>query len=210
MKIIKVGLFLSYVSITLFSSLYAEKICNPGDSIERQKERYISQGLLVTIMQEKMLFAWPVKVCECWISSLYGERKGGFHNGVDLAASKGTHVFAAADGFIEVIKKSDDVKSYGNMILMNHDDSAYKTRYAHLDSIEKHIEHRFNEGKEVFVKKGQKIGEVGATGHVVAKSSKSDPSHLHFEIYKGNKRIDPLKYLFASDVILLKNKNLRK
>ena len=118
MKILKIGLLTNYLFIALFSSLYAEKICVVNESIESQKKRYISQGLLVTFMQEKMLFAWPVKVCECWISSLYGKRGAGFHHGVDLAASKGTHVFAAADGFIEVIERSNDKGGYGNMILI--------------------------------------------------------------------------------------------
>jgi len=209
MKIIKLWFLINFFSIILYLPLCAEKICIAHDSIVQQKKRYISQGLLVSFVQEKMMFAWPVKVCECWISSLYGRRGVGFHYGVDLAAIKGTHVFAAADGFIEKIEKNKSAQGYGNMILMRHYDAAYKTRYAHLDSIEKKFEHQFKEGKSVYVKKGQKIGTVGSTGHVVSKNRITDPSHLHFEIYKGNMRIDPLKYLFAAEFMLLKNKKLR-
>ena len=201
---------MSFFSIGFYVPLFADKVCTADDSIVRQKKRYISQGLLVSFMKEKMDFAWPVKVCECWISSLYGRRGSGFHYGVDLAASKGTFVFAAADGYIEKIERSNKNQGYGNMILIDHHNSAYKTRYAHLNSIEKHLEHQFKEGKKVHVKKGQKIGTVGATGNVIRKNSSTDPSHLHFEIYKGKDHIDPLKYLFAAEVMLLKNKKMRK
>jgi len=205
MKKIKYFIFINLFFMTFSSFLLAEKMCIAHDSIIQQKKRYISQGLLSLLVQDKMLFAWPVKKCECWISSLYGKRGSGFHHGVDLAAIKGTHVFAAADGYIEKIEKSRSVKGYGNMILINHDDR-YKTRYAHLHSIEKHLEHQFSDGKKVHVNKGQKIGTVGSTGHVISKNSFSDPSHLHFEVYKGDIRIDPLIYLFASEMMVQKQK----
>jgi len=202
MKIVKMSLFVSYLSLMLVGSLSAEKICITDKSIVQQKKRYISKGLLVSLIKEKIIFSWPVKVCECWISSLYGWRRSGFHHGVDLAATKGTHVFAAADGYIENIDKSHKQYGYGNMILIRHDHIGCKTRYAHLHSMHVVVGQK--------VKRGQKIGTVGATGHVIGKNTSSDPSHLHFEVYKGDRRVDPLKYLFASDIMLLKNKNLRR
>jgi murein DD-endopeptidase MepM/ murein hydrolase activator NlpD len=211
MNILTFNFLTCLVYFGLFGILSAEKICIPDGSIEKQEKRYISQGLLLACIKEKMIFAWPIRVCECWISSLYGKRGSGFHHGVDLAANKGTDVFAAADGFITIAEKNSDPKSYGNMILIEHQhqELIYKTRYAHLDSIEKSIYHQVQAGKKVFVQRGEKIGTVGATGHVIAKNSKSDPSHLHFEIYKNGERIDPLKYLFASQIIMLKNKKMR-
>jgi len=201
MKILNMSLLLSFFGIVFISSLSAEKLCIADKSIEYQKNRYVSQGLLVSFMKEKMILSWPVQVCQCWISSLYGKRGAGFHHGVDLAATKGTHVFAVADGYVEKIEKSNEAYGYGNMILVNHPDLGCKTRYAHLHSVHTSIGHK--------VKRGQKIGTVGATGNVISKNRKSDPSHLHFEIYKDGNRVDPLKYLFASDVMLLKNKNMR-
>jgi len=193
-------------------SLSAEKMCIADGSIEKQNKRYISQGLLLACIQEKMIFSWPVKVCECWISSLYGKRKSGFHHGVDLAASKGTDVFAAADGYVTIAEKNNNPQSYGNMVLIEHQhqEHTYKTRYAHLDSIVKSIYQQVKAGKKIFVQRGEKIGTVGATGHVIAINNNSDPSHLHFEICKDGQRMDPLKYLFASQIMLLKNKTLRK
>lgn len=211
MNILKFNFLTYLLYFGLCTSLSAEKICIADGSIEKQEKRYISQGLLLACIKEKMIFSWPVKVCECWISSLYGKRELGFHHGVDLAASKGTDVFAAADGYVTIAEKNNDPKSYGNMLLIEHQhqEYTYKTRYAHLDSIEKNIYHQVKAGKKVFVQRGEKIGTVGATGHVIAKNSKSDPSHLHFEIYKNGQRIDPLKYLFASQVIMLKSKKMR-
>lgn len=212
MNNIKIFFFLSIIYLGLSIQLHAEKLCKTDESIEQQKRRYITQGLLVACMKEKIIFSWPVKVCECWISSLYGKRRSGFHSGVDFAAIKGTDVFAAADGYVTTAQKNNDPKGYGNMILIEHahEKSMYKTRYAHLDTIEKQIYNQFQNGKNVAVKQGQKIGTVGATGHVITKSNKNDPSHLHFEIYKNDQRIDPLKYLFASEIMLLKNKKIRK
>ena len=94
---------MKFLCLQVASSLLAEKMCNPHESIEIQKKRYISKDLLVVYMKEKMLFSWPVKVCQCWISSLYGKRGIGFHHGVDLAATKGTPVYAAANGYIEIV-----------------------------------------------------------------------------------------------------------
>ena len=211
MNILKKSFFIQLLLFGMFTLLQAEKMCITDKSIENQQQRYIAQGLLIACMKEKIIFSWPVKVCECWISSLYGNRKSGFHYGVDLAAHKGTDVFAAADGYVTIAEKNNDKKSYGNMILIEHyhEGSTYKTRYAHLDSIEKHIYSHVQAGKEVFVKRGEKIGTVGSTGHVIAKNSKSDPSHLHFEIYKNGTRLDPLIYLFASQIMIQKNKKLR-
>lgn len=209
MKIIQIGLFLSLLFLTQ-SIFFAESgVCEPDQSIENQKAKKISkdaQAILVKVMKDKISLLWPVEVCKCWVSSLFGPRASGFHNGVDFAASQGTSVFAVADGVVEVAQKSLDKNGYGNMILLNHehlifkDDFGYKmnykTRYAHL--------HALNVDEGDMVTKGQKIGTVGATGHVVAKHAKTDPSHLHFEVYRGAKRINPLIPLFATDSLWAK------
>ncbi|MDP3787846.1 MAG: M23 family metallopeptidase [Candidatus Chromulinivorax sp.] len=210
MKILQIGLFLSLLFLTQ-SIFLAEDVCEPHLSIENQRAKTISkeaQAILVKVMKDKISLLWPVEVCKCWISSLFGPRASGFHNGVDFAALQGTSVFAAADGVVEVAQKSLDKNGYGNMILLQHKDLIfkdehgytmnYKTRYAHLHTIEKHVK----EGS--IVHQGQKIGTVGATGHVIAKHAKADPSHLHFEVYRGAKRINPLIALFATDYAWVK------
>lgn len=209
MKIIKISIFFAILLLNQSTFFAEDKICDPDRSIENQRVKKISkeaQAVLVKVIKDKISLSWPVEVCKCWVSSLFGPRASGFHNGVDLAASQGTPVFAAADGVVEIAQKSLDKTGYGNMILIAHEDLTfydeygyrmnYKTRYAHL--------HKLYVEEGDFVTEGQKIGTVGATGHVIVKHAKADPSHLHFEVYRGTKRINPLLALFASDYAWVK------
>ncbi len=137
--------------------------------------------------KQDMQFSWPIKVSEFWLSSLFGPRKKpngvwGFHHGIDMAAIKGTPVYAAHDG---VIIEAGFGKGFGKTIVINHTHK-YKTRYAHLDEI------LVVDGQRV--KQGQLIGKVGNTGAVRSKHGR-DPSHLHFEIYHYGKAINPMPYL---------------
>ncbi len=137
-------------------------------------------------------FAWPVEVNQFWVSSLYGKRKRpdgsmGWHHGTDLAANKGSKVYATAHGTIVFAGVK---KGYGNMIEMEHYKGKFKSIYAHLDSIAEDIV----EG--LVVQKGHCLGSVGDTGNV--RSSGNDASHLHFEIYEQDRRIDPLCCLAQS------------
>jgi len=131
-------------------------------------------------------FAWPIKRSEFWLSSFFGprrkpDRSWGFHYGIDMAACRGTPVFAAADGI--VIQSHFDA-GYGNTILISHNNK-YKTRYAHLDKLLVSVGQK--------VERGMVIGKVGSTGHVRRKKGK-DPSHLHFEISAYGKKINPLSF----------------
>jgi|GEM_PF-4822474 murein DD-endopeptidase MepM/ murein hydrolase activator NlpD len=140
----------------------------------------------------KRCFAWPVDVDKFWVSSLYGKRKRpngsqGWHHGIDMAAFKGEKVYAIAKGTITF---AGSRKGYGNSVDIEHQDKSFISRYAHLDT----IAHGVYEG--VFVRKGQYLGSVGATGNVRALGN--DPSHLHFEIYHQDERIDPLCCLAQS------------
>ena len=102
-----------------------------------------------------------------------------------MAANKGTAVKAVAAG---IVAESRYASGYGNMVLLHHGNvygNTYKTRYAHLDKIfVKRGEH---------VQKGQVIGAVGETGRIRKRGK--DGSHLHFEVYMYNKRINPLAIL---------------
>jgi len=102
------------------------------------------------------------------------------HAGVDFTAPTGTPVHVTGNGVVEAIKENRTRSGYGTYILINHGFS-YQTFYAHLDKI--------------LVKVGQKltrgdiIGEVGSTGLSVA-------PHLHYEVRKGEKMIDPINFFF--------------
>ncbi len=135
----------------------------------------------------KKVFRWPVHPKNFWLSSYYGPRtvKGrkGFHSGIDLAATTGTRVSAAASG--KVIE-ARYLSGYGKCIVIAHA-NRYKTRYAHLSRIVVRVGQR--------VKCGQLIGKVGATGHVSKNKTSRSASHLHFEVYRNGKRVNPSRYL---------------
>jgi len=126
---------------------------------------------------------WPIYQQSFWLSSLFGPRKKtdgswGFHYGIDMAAIKGTPIKAAHAGDITEVGY---VAGYGNTIVIQYN-KKFKTRYAHLDNIYVY--------KGQKIKKGKTIGTVGDTGFV--RKSGKDGSHLHFEVYKDGKQINPL------------------
>lgn len=100
------------------------------------------------------------------------------HNGVDLAAPRGTPVFATADGVIESARYFG---SYGNYVQIGHGGDL-ETRYAHLSS------YTVRNGDEV--RKGDLIGYVGSTG-------RSTGPHLHYEVRVANEPVNPIPYMLA-------------
>ncbi|HVK80976.1 MAG TPA: M23 family metallopeptidase, partial [Verrucomicrobiae bacterium] len=104
------------------------------------------------------------------LSSAFGPRGSGQHNGVDYYSTNGGPILAAADGEIIEAKYRDD---YGNMLLIDHGNGVY-TRYAHLSS--------FAEGvvPGARVTAGQQIGLMGNT------ASYAIPIHLHYEVLAGD------------------------
>ncbi len=130
--------------------------------------------------------AWPIAKSQFWLSAFFGPRKikGGswdFHRGIDMAALKGTVVRAAARGTVVEAKYAP---GYGNTVLIAHT-PVYKTRYAHLDSMKVKV------GQEV--QQGAVIGYVGDTGRV--RKMGVDASHLHFEVHKHGKQVNPIPFL---------------
>jgi murein DD-endopeptidase MepM/ murein hydrolase activator NlpD len=131
-------------------------------------------------------FSLPLAHGSFWLSSRFGPRpradgSSGFHYGIDLAANRGTPVYAARAG---VVLYAGHDNGYGKTIVLQHG-VHFKTRYAHLDRISVHTGDT--------VARGARIGTVGATGHVRKRGG--DGSHLHFEIYSQGKRVDPLQFL---------------
>jgi len=115
------------------------------------------------------------------LTSRFGKRKHpvlGYtkmHRGADFGARSGTPIMAAGDGFIEMAGRNG---SFGNYVRIRHT-SEYKTAYAHLKNFAKKI----RKGKRV--KQGQIIGYVGTTG-------RSTGPHLHYEVHKNGRQINPL------------------
>ncbi|MDF1874292.1 peptidoglycan DD-metalloendopeptidase family protein [Sulfurimonas sp. SAG-AH-194-I05] len=98
------------------------------------------------------------------------------HLGIDYAARRGTPVVAAGSGTLIYVAR---MGSYGKLIKIRHKDG-YETRYAHLKGFRRGMKR----GKRV--KKGQTIGYVGTTG-------RSTGPHLHFELRKSGRAINPAK-----------------
>jgi murein DD-endopeptidase MepM/ murein hydrolase activator NlpD len=119
--------------------------------------------------------AWPVSG---QVISKFGPKEGGRTNdGINIAASAGAPVYAAADGM--VIYAGNEVPGYGNMVVLSHADGR-STVYAHAQSL--------NVARGQFVKQGDSIARVGQTGGV------SKPQ-LHFAVRSGKKPLDPLPLL---------------
>lgn len=118
---------------------------------------------------------WPSKGK---IISGFGQRPDGTHNdGVNIAVPQGTDVHVAETG--EVAYAGSELKGYGNLILVRHD-NGWVTAYAHTD--------------QMLVKRGDKVRR----GDVIAKAGKTgqvDQPQLHFELRQGSKPVDPLPYL---------------
>ena len=122
----------------------------------------------------KFKLIWPV---QGRFSSKYGPRNNRMHDGIDIAAKIGTKIIAAASG--EVVYSDNKLTGYGNLIIIRHNSKMF-TAYAHND--------RNFVKKGDTVKQGQLIGHVGKTGRVTG-------PHVHFELRRGDKAIDPLPYL---------------
>ncbi len=118
---------------------------------------------------------WPSKGK---VLSGFGQRADGTHNdGINIAVPKGTDVHAAAEG--EVAYAGSELKGYGNLILLRHD-NGWVTAYAHADQL------LVKRGDKV--RRGDVIAKAGNTGQV-------DQPQLHFELRQGSKPVDPLPYL---------------
>ena len=100
-----------------------------------------------------------------------------FHSGIDFKAPIGTPVLATADGEVS-ISKNDKNQGHGKHIVLQHDDE-FKTMYSHLSKL------NVNVGDKI--KKGDVIGLVGTTGVSTA-------PHLHYEVIKDGKKVDPIEY----------------
>ena len=122
----------------------------------------------------------PVKTG--YISSGFGRRADpitrriAMHSGLDFAAPQGTPIHAVGAGVVTFAGRRG---AYGNMIEISHS-GGYKTRYAHA--------HTFNVKKGDLVRKGEQIATVGSTG-------RSTGPHLHLEVYRNGKAIDPARFL---------------
>lgn len=121
-------------------------------------------------------FRWPVRGR---VISGFGNRPDGTHNdGINLAVPHGTDVHAAENG--RVVYAGNELKGYGNLILIRHDSGNWVTAYAHSEQM--------LVKRDDVVKRGQVIAKAGKTGTV-------DQPQVHFELRQGSTPVDPTPYL---------------
>lgn len=103
------------------------------------------------------------------------------HQGLDFAAPQGTPIYATANGTVKLAGNTGN--GYGNHVVINHG-YGYETLYGHMYKVKATVGQR--------IKRGEIIGYVGSTG-------KSTGPHVHYEVHKNAKRIDPA-YFFFNDL----------
>ena len=119
---------------------------------------------------------------EGYLTSGYGDRadpftgEDAYHTGLDIAASSGTKIIAAASG--KVIQASDKKNGYGKCVIIEHS-SGFRTLYAHCSSLDVQVGD--------YVAAGQVIARVGSTG-------RSTGPHLHFSVLINGEYVDPNLY----------------
>ena len=169
-----------------------------GSSIMLLKDRVDSLAFAVDIQKdsyntifnkiksnEKMFRHIPsIAPVKGYIGSRYGYRtdpidgKRRMHSGLDFPVNLNTDVVATGDG---IVTKAQYDSGWGRYIKIDHG-YGYETIYAHLWKI--------NVKKGQKVKRGDKIGKSGNSGRAAG-------FHLHYEVHKNNKTVDPLRYFFT-------------
>jgi murein DD-endopeptidase MepM/ murein hydrolase activator NlpD len=148
----------------------------------RYQQLEILESLMVNrkLQDDAFLAGRPIK--KGWMSSRFGHRSDPFtgrvamHKGVDFAGKEGAEIISVAAG---VVTWSAERYGYGQMVEVNHG-GGYITRYAH------NKENLVKPGD--VVKKGQVLAYMGSSG-------RSTGPHVHFEVFKHGRQVDPAAYI---------------
>jgi len=160
------------------ASTNTNTIANPGVKTATSIDNH--KASLIEVEKRSIPSTKPI-LAKYRLSSKFGNRfhptlyRWRFHGGVDMACPKGTEIHIPADG---IVVKSGWNGGYGNYIKVKHG-NGYETVYGHLSKVS------VKKGQKV--KKGDVIGKVGSTG-------RSTGAHLHYEIIKNKKRVNPERF----------------
>ncbi len=152
------------------------------DIEDREQQLGVLETLLADQKMQRDVFLAGRPVKKGWMSSGFGQRidpitgKQAWHNGVDFAGKDGADVIAVAAG---VVVYSGPRSGYGKMVEINHG-SGYSTRYGHHKAL------TVKAGD--IVRKGEVIGLMGSSG-------RSTGPHVHFEVFKNGRIVDPASYI---------------
>jgi len=150
--------------------------------VNRERQLEILGSMLTNrkLDEQGSLSGLPVK--KGYMSSHYGWRtdpfngKSSLHNGLDFAGKSGSDVVAVASGVVTFTGRDS---GYGNVVEISHGND-YVTRYAHNKETLVH--------PGDVVRKGETVALMGSTG-------RSTGSHVHFEVYKNGRSVDPSSYV---------------
>jgi len=168
---------------TLNWSELQHEISQMSDQLKRREtELQILDSVLVTRDIDRAAEVRGRPVTWGWVSSQFGKRvdsltgKTAWHSGVDFAGRDGSDVIAVASG---VVTFAGDRYGYGKLVEISHANGLV-TRYAHHKALVV--------GAGEVVKKGETIGKMGSSG-------RSTGPHVHFEVLKNGRTVDPAKYI---------------
>ena len=171
--------------IVRYSSEKADNLMAAASRIEARLRAI--QETCVSVADSLPPLSAPLKdMSYAQVGATVGEKVNPFykvpieHNGLDIIAVQGEPVYAAASGYVSDVITSR--KGQGNVVEITHP-GGYVTRYAHLSDIQVR--------KGVQVRKGACVGYVGISGNSFA-------PHLHYEVVRDGKYLDPVNFLFAS------------
>jgi len=150
---------------------------------DREQQLETLEALIAKRKLQDDVFIAGRPILKGWMSSRFGRRTDpfnasviSFHSGVDFAGKLGSEIIAVAAG---VVVESGERSGYGGFVEINHG-SGFKTRYAH--------------NKKNLVK----VGDVVKKGQIIAlmgSSGRSTGPHVHFEVYKYGRPVDPASYI---------------
>lgn len=152
---------------------------------DRGRQLEVLEGLLINRNLQAQMSPAGSPVASGWVSSYFGMRAdpftGGqeFHEGMDFAGKEGSDVVAAAGG---MVTWAGPRHGYGELVEIDHG-NGYVTRYGHNKAI--HVK----QGQ--VVKKGERLAAMGSSG-------RSTGPHVHYEVLRDGRPVNPAKFLQAS------------
>ncbi len=178
----------SKISLSSFSENQSIPLLDDIDKLlieldQQEKQLGLLEAVLMNHNIQEQSYISGRPITKGWLSSYFGTRKDPFnglpsmHKGVDFAGKDGSKIIATGAG---IVTWAGERYGYGNLIEIEHG-HGLRTRYGH--------------NKKVLVAlgdvvtKGQHIGVMGSTG-------RSTGPHVHYEVLKDGKQIDPVKYVY--------------
>ncbi len=152
---------------------------------DRSQQLSVLETMIMTRNLQAEVMPTGRPITRGWLSSYFGLRTDPFtgrrvhHSGIDFAGKLGSDIVSVAAG---VVTFSGKRSGYGNLVEINHG-NGYVTRYGHC--------------KETLVQVGQTVkkGEVVA---IMGSTGRSTGPHVHFEVMRNGRHVDPKRYIHAS------------